>query len=169
MNRQAASCTNAKSEIRNTRSFTLIELLVVVAIIAVLVSILLPALSAARDTAKTVACLSNQRQAGIVFQQYFDMYYDVIPPASWWPQPPMAGVDYRIWAWLLLDAGLVRHGVGPNDTYPEVIALNAGTYPEGVWRCPAGDASPDWWMNQTHYGMSGNLTHIDPVVLPRRK
>jgi prepilin-type N-terminal cleavage/methylation domain-containing protein/prepilin-type processing-associated H-X9-DG protein len=50
--------------------FTLIELLVVVAIIAVLISILLPALSRARDTAKTVSCASLMSQYGIAMTMY---------------------------------------------------------------------------------------------------
>lgn len=52
------------------RGFTLIELLVVISIIALLIAILLPALGAARNAARAVQCLSNQRQLGLVLHLY---------------------------------------------------------------------------------------------------
>jgi prepilin-type N-terminal cleavage/methylation domain-containing protein/prepilin-type processing-associated H-X9-DG protein len=64
-----------------SKAFTLIELLVVVAIIAVLISILLPALSRARENAKAVACLSNTKQLAIAVNMYM-VAEDRLPYAS---------------------------------------------------------------------------------------
>ena len=86
-----------KNAYPSAHGFTLIELLVVVAIIAVLVSILLPALSRARELAKASACESNLRQIGLGIIQYSNEYNGYVPwGVRFWGSTPYP-VDYGLW------------------------------------------------------------------------
>ncbi len=59
--------------------FSLVELLVVIGIIAVLISILLPVVSRTRKQAEQIACMSNLRQLGMVYQMYANANRDQVP------------------------------------------------------------------------------------------
>ncbi|MFO0830863.1 MAG: DUF1559 domain-containing protein [Phycisphaerales bacterium] len=87
---------------RTRRGFTLIELLVVIALIAMLIGILLPSLSKAREAGRKVVCLSNQRQIGVALQTYMNFYKEWMPRESGNSEPlplrvPTVPAWFRSW------------------------------------------------------------------------
>src|SRR5213594_450038 len=73
-------CADANPRGRSWPGFTLIELLVVIAIIAILTSVLLPALGKAKAKAQGIQCLSNLRQMGLAWTMYSYEHDDRVPP-----------------------------------------------------------------------------------------
>ena len=108
---------------RRTRSaFTLIELLVVVAIIALLISILLPSLSRAREQARSVKCAANQKQIGFANSMYADASSNWYVPI--YVQPNGPGYDEKERWWF-------------NKKFGNMLGIDvSGRWPEGML-CPS--------------------------------
>ncbi len=134
------SCSTPKE-----RAFTLIELLVVVAIIALLISILFPALNAAKRRARLTQCLANLRNQGTAMQTYVADYASALPPKLSWV---VRGANNDI---LLMNSILAAY-LGQPMIKPDFGFAK----PSGIFRCPdvaEGEEDEERW---TH---SGYLHH----------
>lgn len=126
---------------RRNRAFTLIELLVVIAVIAILMAILMPALKIAREQARGVACLSNQRSLGQAYVMYADenngsmvggwAAYDPVNGVPSWVKPPL---DYAGTTVVKMNTGDVTlqqrfNGLRAGALYPYLKEVK-------VYHCP---------------------------------
>ncbi len=121
--------------------FTLIELLVVVAIIAVLLALLLPAFTEARNNAKKTLCQSNLRQLGFGYAQYTGDHNGQLPLTPPWPDPP-----YQFFFTNVNTVGCYSFGVWVDgwvcriNPYVGNFKLNGIVLQKTIFACPMIDA-----------------------------
>jgi prepilin-type N-terminal cleavage/methylation domain-containing protein/prepilin-type processing-associated H-X9-DG protein len=152
------------------RGFTLVELLVVIGIIAVLISILLPALSAARRQANTIKCLANLRQLGYAFQAYAQSNKLALPVGRQ-DLPEINGVPQNVDNWYWQDF-IFPYVVRLGDTRTQQVGkskfeLNRNSV---MWGCPAWDGWPGLDAYTFQFGISrfenGYTMNIWPTCEP---
>lgn len=132
---------------RRSTAFTLIELLVVVAIIAILLAVMMPALRAAREQARAVVCASNLRQLGIALHAYANDCRGFVIPAAYSDSGTTRGGPPIYW-WGTNDETHVDHRRGFLWPY-----LHAELRSDGVFECP----SQPWGSYQPQ-GAAGSVT-----------
>ena len=81
------------------RKFTLIELLIVIAIIAILAAMLLPALNKAREKARSIQCINNQKQIGMALNFYQNEFNGFVLPAKLASSATYAYNGQLFWLW----------------------------------------------------------------------
>ncbi len=135
---------------RFSRGFTLVELLVVIAVIGILVSLLLPAVQAAREAARRAECTNNLKQLGIALHHYHDVHR-VLPPAWVFTNvAPGARNDYPYWGWSVMIMPFLEQQTVANQLQPgrnqlvNAIAtpalISVLRTPVKVFHCPSDNA-----------------------------
>ncbi len=146
------------------RGFTLIELLAVIGIIAVLIAILLPALHAARESARRVKCLSNLRQMVIsanIYINNFKGYYPIAYYSVW------DGTVSYSYCWDLTT--IVRAGQPP-EVVPGLLWEGKGI--TAIQQCPSFEGAANWAVDP-YTGYNYNTSYIghgeyENVVAPAK-
>ena len=155
--------------------FTLIELLVVISIIALLISLLLPAIKRARESARTTICTSNQRQIYLGLHNYAVDNHEIVPPSyrsggrtwPWYMKEHLPGADLDPWlGWY----GAPRSEPPPRKTMMHCPSenLHGGATLQRVryLNASTGDIHEDYALNALRCGRIGYNRAIPQTYAP---
>jgi prepilin-type N-terminal cleavage/methylation domain-containing protein/prepilin-type processing-associated H-X9-DG protein len=124
-----SSFVTSSPNVTARRAFTLIELLVVIAIIAILAAILFPVFAQAREKARSISCLSNQKQIGTGMMMYVQDYDETYPMNQYIVQSTGQQYDWADMLWPYIANG--------ERFYDAARGANVSWGVGGINRCPS--------------------------------
>ncbi len=133
------------------KGFTLVELLVVIAIIGILVALLLPAIQAARETARRMQCANNLKQWGLAMLQHHDAFGH-FPPGSvsygdWGTYNSQDRKTFVMYLWPYIEQGAVYKIYNQNKPFWDPVNDLARTMSVPLYYCPD-DRAGKWTANE---------------------
>ncbi len=123
-------------EMKSRRGFTILELLVTFAIIAILIALILPAVSSAREAARKMQCKNHLRQIGLALHSYHDVASS-LPPGWQWESSQQSGYGWAVPILPFLEQQTTYDLIDRNKIIEDIFNTSARDTSFPIFLCPS--------------------------------
>ncbi len=167
MARHASNRKARHNSVKPTHGFTLVELLVVISIIGVLVGLLLPAIQAARESARRLQCTNKLKQVGLAMQNYHSAQRHFPSGSNLHDEERKTGISWNVVVLPYLELGTLYDQIQPlpnggaANFAPEFDLIEAYVCPSAL----AQPNDPEVWKNSNYSAVSGSFRNSESMGL----